>query len=164
MNYIDLIIIALFILAALLGIWKGFIRQLFGLVALFLGVYCAWHFSGFAASFISRWIDKNEAAVTIISFALTFIAVLLGVVLVGRLTEQIIKVVSLGWLNRIAGLLFSVIKMAFILSLFIWLLHAFDHLWSFFPHHDSEQSILFTPIAKVAPTVFPYLKEWFSSI
>ena len=164
MNYIDIIIIALLIIAALHGVWKGFIRQLFGLIALFLGIWCAFHFSDFAASYISRWIDKNETAVTIISFAVTFIIVLMGVIFVGKITEQLVKVVALGLFNRLIGVLFSVAKMALILSVCIWLLLAFDKLWPFFPHHDSGQSILFAPVAKLAPSLFPYLKVWIEAI
>jgi len=164
MNYIDFIIITLLLLAAIIGIWKGFIHQLFGIAALFLGLYAAWHFSGFAASFISPWLDKNEVAVTIISFALTFVVVLFGVIFAGRLARLLVKMVALGLFDRLLGLLFSVVKMAFILSVSIWLLQAFDHLWPFFPHQDSRQSILFDLIAKLAPAVFPYLKSWFSAI
>jgi len=162
MNYIDIIIIALLAFAAIMGVWKGFIRQLFGLVALFLGIWCACHFSNYAAFYISKWIDKNETAVTMISFAVTFIVVLFGVVLVGRLAEQLVKVVMLGFLNRLMGLLFSVVKMALILSISIWLLQKIDRIWPFFPHHDSEKSVLFAPVAKFAPTVLPYLERLFA--
>jgi len=164
MNYIDIIIIALLAFAAIVGVWKGFIRQLFGLVALFLGIWCACHFSNYAAFYISQWIDKNETAVTIISFAVTFIVVLFGVVLVGRLAEQLIKVVMLGFFNRLMGILFSVVKMALILSVSIWLLQALDQLWPFIPHHDCEKSMLFTPVAKLATALFPYLKELLAGI
>ena len=164
MNYIDYIFIALFAFAALLGIWKGFIRQLFGLIALFLGIWCAFHFSDFAASYISQWIDKNAETVAVIAFAVTFFVVLLGVIVVGKLTEQLVKVVALGLLNRIIGLLFSVAKMALILSISIWVLQALDRFWPFFPYHDSEQSIFFAPVAKLAPALFPYLKGWLANI
>ena len=164
MNYIDTIIIALLIFAALAGVWKGFIRQLFGLVALFLGIWCACHFSGFAASYISKWMDTNETAVAIISFGVTFILVLLSVVFVGRLADQLVKVVALGPVNRLIGLLFSVAKMALILSVCIWLLQTFDQIWSFFPHQDCAKSVLFEPVAKLAPALFPYLKGWLAAI
>jgi membrane protein required for colicin V production len=158
LNYIDITLLAFLVFAALFGIWKGFVRHRFGLVALFLGIWCACHFSDFVAFYISQWIDKNEIAVSIISFAITFIIVLLGIILVGRLTEQLVKVITLGWVNRLIGLLFSVVKMTLILSVCIWLLQAFDQLWPFFPHQDCEQSILFAPVAKLAPILFPYLK------
>ena len=164
MNYIDLIITLLLLLAAVFGFWKGFIRQLFGLAALFLGIFCAIHFSGFVSSYVSQWIDKNETAVTIISFAVTFIVVLLGVIWVGKVADTLIKLVALGLVNRLAGLLFSVVKMAFILSICIWLLMAFDHLWPFFPHQDGEKSLLFAPISKLAPALFPFLKGLFASL
>ena len=163
-NYIDLIIIATLVLASMMGFWKGFLRQLFGLIALLLGIYCAIHFSNFIGSYISQWIDHNETAVTIIAFAVTFIAVLLAVVFVGKIAEKLVKIVTLGFFNRLIGLLFSLVKTAFILSIFICLLQALDQLWHFFPHNDCEQSMLFAPIAKLAPSVFPYLKDLFTEI
>jgi len=164
MNYIDVIIIALLIMAAIFGFWKGFVRQLFGLAALLLGIFCAWHFSDFAASYISQWIDKNETAVTIISFAITFIVVLIGVVWVGKLADKLIKMIALGLLNRLIGLLFSAVKMAFILSICIWLIQAFDLLWPFLPLQDTQNSLFFTPLSKPAPALFPYLKGLLTSI
>jgi membrane protein required for colicin V production len=164
MNYIDIIIIALLAFAALLGVWKGFIHQLFGLIALFLGIWCAFHFSDFVASYIAKWINQNEMAVTVISFAVIFVIVILGVVLVGRIAEQLVKMVSLGLLNRLIGLLFSVAKMALILSICIRLLQAFDQLWPFFPHHDCEQSVLFAPVAQIATVLFPYRKEGLATV
>ncbi|MCL2728176.1 MAG: CvpA family protein [Bacteroidales bacterium] len=164
MNYIDLIIVALLVVAALFGFWKGFVRQLFGLVALFLGIFCAWHFSDFAASYISQWIDKNETAVAIISFAVTFIIVLLGVIFVGKIADKLVKVITLGLFNRLLGVLFSIVKMAFILSICIWLLQALDQLWPFFPHQECEQSFIFAPVAKLAPAVFPYIKGLITTI
>ena len=164
MNYIDFIIIATLVLAAIMGLWKGFIRQLFGLIALLLGIYCAIHFSGFAASYISQWIGHNATAVTILAFAVTFIVVLLAVVFVGKVAEKLIKIVTLGFFNRLIGLLFSLVKTAFILSVFIWILQSLDHLWPFFPHNDCGESLLFAPIAKLAPSLFPYLKELISEI
>jgi len=164
MNYIDIIIISLLLFAALYGIWKGFVRQLFGLIALFLGIWCACHFSYFIASYLSQWFNKNETAIAIISFAITFIIVLIGVIQVGRVTEKLVKLAALGLFNRIFGLLFSVIKMAFILSISIWLMLAFDQFNPFFPHHDCEHSILFIPVSTIAPAVFPYLKIWIAAI
>jgi len=164
LNYIDFIFIAFFVMAAIWGVWKGFVRQLFGLVALFLGVFCAYHFSDFAATWITKWIHQEETVIAVIAFAVTFLAVLFGVILAGRITEKIVKTILLGWFNRIAGLLFSIAKMAFILSICIYLLLAFDQLWPFFPHQDGEKSILFAPIAKLAPALFPYLKNLIATI
>jgi len=164
MNYIDVIILAILVLSAIMGFWKGFIRQLFGIIALFLGLYCAFHFSGFVASFISKWMDTNETAVNIISFAIIFIGVVVAVVFAGTIAEKLMKVITLGLFNRLIGLLFSVVKSLFILSVFIWLLQALDNLWLFIPQNDCQKSMLFAPIAQLAPAVFPYLKNLLAEI
>lgn len=161
-NYIDLIILSIVAFSAVIGLWKGFVRQLFGLIALFLGLYCAFHFSGFVTSFIMRWIDDHQKAVNIISFAITFIAVVIGVGFVGKIGEKLVKIITLGLLNRIIGLLFSVIKTLLILCIAVWLLQALDHHWPFLPQDDCQQSSLFEPLSKIASSIFPYIKNLFS--
>ena len=163
LNYIDFIILILWVAAAVSGIWKGFIRQLFGIAALFLGVYCAWRFSHFAAHWIDQWIHPDQTTIAILAFAVTFLVVLYGVILGGRLTEKIIKIVLLGWINRLLGAIFSLVKMTFILSVCIWILLAMDHLWPFFPHQDAHNSIFFAPVEQIAHHVFPYLRNFLSS-
>ncbi|MCL2738855.1 MAG: CvpA family protein [Bacteroidales bacterium] len=164
LNYIDLIILALLVSAAVSGIWKGFIHQLFGIAALFLGVYCAYHFSYFAAFWIDKWIHPDKTTIAVMAFTLTFLVVLFGVILAGRLTEKIIKVVLLGWLNRILGLVFSLAKTTFILSVCIWILRAVDQIWPFFPHQDAKNSILFAPLEQLAHNIFPYLSSFLASL
>jgi len=164
LNYIDFVILIVLLIAAVRGVWKGFVRQIFGIAALFLGVYCAYHFSYFAAGWISKWIHPEQTAIAILAFILTFLVVLYGVILAGRLAEKIIKIVLLGWLNRLLGLIFSVIKMAFILSICIWILLSLDQLWPFFPHQDAQDSLFFSPAEQLARQVFPYLKNFLTNI
>ena len=164
LTYIDIIFLLCFAFAAIWGIWKGFVRQLFGIAALFLGVYCAFHFSGFVATYLAHWMKLDETTVAIIAFAVTFLAVLFGVIIAGKIMDKILKIVLLGWLNRITGLLFSLAKMAFILSIFLWLLQALDRIWPLLPHPEIEESIFYAPIAKLAPALFPYLKGLFEAV
>ena len=158
MNYIDIIIIVILLIAALIGLKKGFVRQLFGLAALFLGVFCAYHFSSFAVGYIVKWFHPGENLTQILAFTITFLAVLLLIVFLGRLVEGLLRITALGLFNRILGLAFSVAKNALILSILIYLLEALDALWSFLPREICEASLLYGPLSDWAATLFPYLK------
>ena len=159
MNYIDAIILVTLLVAAVLGLRKGFVRQLFGLVALFLGVFCAFHFSSFAAGYIIKWFHPTENLTQILAFIVTFVGVLLLIVFLGRLVEGLLRITALGLFNRILGLVFSVVKNAFILSIVIYLLEMLDALWSFLPREICEESLLYGPLSDWATTLFPYLKR-----
>jgi Uncharacterized membrane protein, required for colicin V production len=159
MNYIDAIILVILLVAAIIGLKKGFVRQLFGLAALFIGVFCAYHFSSFAAGYIVKWFHPGENLTQILAFIVTFLAVLLLIVFLGRLVEGLLRITALGLFNRILGLVFSVAKNALILSILIYLLEALDALWSFLPRETCESSLLYGPFSDWATALFPYLKR-----
>jgi len=155
----DLIMLVLFVPAVISGISKGFIRQIAGLLALMLGIWAGYHFSYFLSDKMNIWLNSISSFVNILSFALIFGLVLLGVSLIGQLISGLIKLALLGWLDKILGIFFATIKAAFILSVFIYILNSLDALWSFLPKEYLAKSGLYSIIEQIAPTVFPYLKE-----
>ena len=162
MSYLDLIIALLLLWALFKGFSKGFIIAAAGLMALILGVYGAIHFSGFTVSFLMNHIKKDPQTIRLISFAVTFIAIVIAVHLAARLTDLLVRAVALGFINRIAGLVFNGLKMALILSIIIGLMQFFDSRSVILSEKDKENSIFYTPLSKIAPLVFPYLRiEYF---
>lgn len=154
----DLMLLILFVPAIIGGIRKGFIRQVAGLLALILGIWAGYHFSYYLSGKLNIWLDTISSFVNILSFALIFLAVLLIVSLIGQFVSGIFKVVLLGWLDKLLGIIFSIIKVAFILSIVIYILNSLDSLWSFLPKEYLAQSYIYPIIEKIAPIVFPYLK------
>ena len=155
----DLVMLVLFIPAVIAGIRKGFIRQIAGLVALLLGIWAGYHFSYFLSDKMNIWLDSVSSLVNILSFALIFGLVLLAVSLIGQFVSGLIKLVLLGWLDKILGILFAIIKTAFIISIFIYILNSLDSLWSFMPKEYLAKSGFYSIIEQIAPVIFPYLKE-----
>jgi len=159
MNYIDIILIIPLLWAVYRGFTKGFIIAVAGLVALILGIYGAIYFSGFSASILFKYFDNNPETIRIIAFAVTFIVIVILVHLVAKLIDALLKAIALGFVNRLAGLIFNVIKMAFILSIFISILNFFDPASKIISEKAKEESFLYTPFSRIAPAVFPYFKN-----
>ena len=155
MNYIDIVIGLLLFASLVIGWRQGFIRQLFGLLALFLGVYCAYKFSGITAHYLSRWFEINESITKEVSFAVTFLVVLIFVIIVGRFADRIVRMVALGFLNRFLGMILSLFKAVLIISICLLILKMFDIL----PAADTQKSFLYQPLENIATNVFPYLKK-----
>ena len=84
--------------------------------------------------------------------------VMLVLKLVGIALEKVIKVAMLGWLNKLLGVVFSLLKAVLIIGLVIIM---FDAVYSLIPFVSSDtlsESVLYQPIKDIANTVFPFLK------
>jgi len=155
MNYLDIIISVCILIALVMGFRQGFIRPLFGLLALLLGVFCAYKFSYFAAQYIAEWTAASKQVVNAAAFAITFIAVLVGVSFVGIFADKIISMVALGWLNRLLGVAMALAKIILILGVTAVILDMFQLI----PEADIRQSHLYQPVKDIGVMVFPYLKR-----
>jgi membrane protein required for colicin V production len=157
MNYIDIIILIAFAWAAYRGITKGFIIMAASLLALILGIWGAVRFSDFTSALLVERLNIQTKYLSLISFTLTFIAIVICILLLGRLFDRLANAVALGLVNRIAGLIFSLAKTAFILSILLVVLNAIDKQVPFIPEEHKQGSFFYDPLSKLAPAVFPYL-------
>ncbi|MDR0729216.1 MAG: CvpA family protein [Prevotellaceae bacterium] len=155
MNYIDIIITILLLISIFMGWRQGFIRQLFGLLALLFGLFCAYRFSHFTAHYISDWFKVSESVTNGVAFAVTFIIVLLAVILAGRFADKISSMVAFAFFNRLLGAILSLLKAVLIISVLLLILNIFGLI----PQVHQNQSTLYHPMEKVSMTAFPYLKQ-----
>ena len=126
MNYIDAIIAIPLLWFTYKGFNKGLIIELATLIALLLGIYISAHFSDYTADFLRQKMDFHSEYMSIISFSITFIAVVLLVMLFGKSLEKVINVLLLGFVNKLLGALFGLIKASFVLSILIFILTTFS--------------------------------------
>ncbi len=107
MNYIDLVLVIILIIAAFQGFRKGFIIELASLAALVLGIWGAIKFSDWTAGFITRTTGFHSDNMSTIAFVLTFIAIVILIHILGKVLDSAIKAVAMGFLNRLAGIIFT---------------------------------------------------------
>ena len=88
MNVLDIIFLIPLIWLAYRGFQKGFIIELSSLVALILGIYIAINFSGLTAGWLTDNFEISEKYLTIISFIVTFVVVVFGVFMIGKILEK----------------------------------------------------------------------------
>ncbi|MBI9063393.1 MAG: CvpA family protein [Marinilabiliaceae bacterium] len=156
MNYFDIVIGVILILGLVKGFKNGLVIELAALAALVLGLLGAVHFSDITESYLAQYLESNY--IGIIAFVITFVVIVIGVHLLARVIDKLIKAVALGPVNRITGALFSLLKYAFIISVLLAVVNGLERNFNFLPEEQKESSILYEPIASIAPFVFPYLK------
>ncbi len=159
MNSIDILLL----IPLIYGAWKGFkhglIIEVFTLLAFFVGIYIGIHFSDFTAGLLREHVGLTSKYLPIISFTLTFLGIGALVFFLGKTIEKLIKITALTPLNKFAGVFFSLLKYAYILSTLLVILESYDEKLSFFPAKVKQDSLLYNPILKVSTSTIPQLKE-----
>ncbi len=157
MNYLDIIIFCILGLLFINGIRKGFILSLATLIALLLGIWAAIHFSGFMSNFLIKTFHPSGAWLTILSYVLTFLLVVLGVIIIARLLENVVKTVGLGLTNSIIGGFFGLLKGILGVSFLLFILVHFDSNEYIISHKTKETSVCYPYIQKIFPVYSRFL-------
>ena len=153
MNVLDLIIGIILVLFAITGLRKGLIIEAFYLASFLFGAYGAMHFSDAVADWMSDFINVSEDYLTIISFIVTFIIVLILVRLFGRVISRLLEAISLGFVDKIGGFIFGVLKGALLVSVIIMIMNVFGA--SDLINNDlRESSKLYTLTESIANTIY----------
>lgn len=157
MNILDIILVIPMIWLAYRGFTKGLVIELTSLVALILGIWIALHFSYFSSDFLTEHFEINQKYLHIVAFIITFIVIIILVYLVGKLVERLINLIALGFINKLAGAVFGVLKAALLLSVVILIINNFDKKESVITPKLREGSVLYKPISSIIPTIIPWL-------
>lgn len=161
MNIVDIILLICFIPALIQGLRKGFISQVIAIISIIAGVWISARFTAEASTFLAQYIQGSEQVLKVVSFALIFIAVIAVLAILGRLLEGTVKLVMLGWLNRLLGMVLSLLKAGLIVGLAIMAFCSLNNTFSLVSEEVLNSSVLFPPLKSLAYSVFPYLKELF---
>ncbi len=159
MNWIDLIIIIILGVALFRGFTEGFVKEVASLAALIIGIWGAIRFSAFTAGKLYEWFDMTGQYVGVIAFLVTFGVIVVIINFVGILVDKVVDTVSLGFLNRLLGIVFGLFKSVLILSVFMVILNAIDVRRPFLPKEKIEESMFYNPISDIAPALFPIIGE-----
>jgi len=100
-NWVDIVIIVVAALGAITGLKQGLIRMVFTAAGLLIGITLAGNYSGGLAERLSA--DGAQWA-SVIAFVIILVAVMVVANLVGAVVRTFVKVLLLGWLDSIGGL------------------------------------------------------------
>lgn len=160
MNYIDIVLAILLVLAAISGYRKGLIAEVASLAALILGIWGAIKFSYITSEFLIENFNLQTDYLNIISFVVTFIVIVILVHIVGNTVNKIVDTVMLGFVNKLAGLVFGVLRSALILSIILVVFDNIDEDIHILPEDTKDNSRMYEPIRSFAPSIFPFIEEW----
>lgn len=158
MNFIDIIILLLLAWSLFRGFKNGLFIEVASVAALILGIWGSIRFSGFTAHRLIELFDMQSEYLGLISFILTFVIIVVLVHFLAKVMDKLMKAVALGFLVRILGMAFAVIKVVLILSVFFVILETVDQQKKVLPRESVESSRLYRPVADFAPMLFPIIE------
>jgi len=154
MNILDIILGFILLWGLITGFRKGLIIELASLAALVLGLYGALRFSYYTSDILTQHFELQSRYLHIISFAITFIVIVVLVHMLARALDKLVKAVALGFFNRFLGVLFGILKVAFILSILLVPVNALNRSARFIPEETLNSSVLYGPVSRFAPSIF----------
>jgi len=146
--------------SAINGFRKGLIVELASLAALILGIWGAIEFSDITSEFLVENFNMNSDHLNIISFVVTFVGIVILVHIVGNVVNKLVETVMLGFVNKLAGLVFGILKSALILSIILVVFDKIDEEVEILSSESKAESRLYEPIRNLAPSIFPFINIW----
>ncbi|MFM2135880.1 MAG: hypothetical protein RL021_1280 [Bacteroidota bacterium] len=163
MNWIDLMLGIILLAGFIRGFLNGFVYEIAHLGAFFLGYFAAFKLTDTVVPSISRLLEADPSTVRYISFFMVFLAVWIGVVLLGKLFDGLVSVTLLGVFNKIAGAVFGLLKYLVVTSVLVFFFHKADSRYRWISPDTKAASRLYYPVLHTATGVLPVLeqaKDW----
>ena len=154
MNKIDILLLVILGFGLVRGFMRGLIIEMASLLAIVVGIYGAIHFSFFTARLLGELMPSSQQTIEVVAFVITLIVLMLAVMFLAKVLTKMLKAAELGFLNRLAGALFGVLKAAVIVgSLFVFLERTFQTEKWLSPSALNE-SVLYEPVKSISAVVY----------
>jgi membrane protein required for colicin V production len=124
MNPFDIIIIVILGYSLVRGIFRGLVKEVSSIIGVLGGFYAAFTYYTMLAKLLSGLI-KETAYLNILSFLIIFCSVLIIVGILGVIIKYLLNIAFLGWVDRISGVGFGLVKGILIASILFITLTAF---------------------------------------
>lgn len=162
MNTLDIIILVCFIPAFILGLSKGLVKQLVSLAALVIGAVLAGKYAPVLGGWLTDYILLNESLMNVICFTVIAILAIVLLNLLGGIITKVIKIATLGWLDKLLGILFALLKAVIIIGLLITVFDGLNGSFGFVSQEKLDSSVMYGAVKNLCDVIFPSIKALFT--
>jgi len=159
MNWFDLLVGILLLIAFINGFRKGLIMQLVGLATIVLAAIFGGRLAMKILPVISRLMELSPSVTRVLSFVLAFALIAIVLSLIGRLIQKFIDVVFLSFINRLLGSVISIGTMMVLLSIILNLVLMLDKKQTVINRKIRTESFFFERVEAVIPAIVPYMDK-----
>jgi membrane protein required for colicin V production len=160
MGIFDIIILIPLVWFTIQGFRKGLVVEIAGLAGLVLGVYGAIRFSPLIGEYLNEYLSVDAQWMTILSFALGFILILLTIRLIAKAVEKLLDLTALSGLNKITGAVFGLVKIGIIVSLLVYVFDVANSKFTMVTPEQKEETKVYKFISDNLPIYVPVIKDF----
>lgn len=118
MSPVDIAIVVILLVSALIGLFRGFIREMLSLASWVIAFYIAWTFAPLGATYLEPYISQPPLRV-VASFVGIFIVVLIVVSIIAYLVYKLFALAGIKGVDRSLGFLFGVARGVVLIAVLI---------------------------------------------
>lgn len=120
MSLVDILIWVVLLVFVAKGFLRGLVREVCTLVGLVAGGWAAFKYSPYLAEAARPFIHLPHYVSAVLSFVFIFLLIGLLFFLLGHLLTVVFKIMLLGGINRVGGVIFGLLEGAFIICMALY--------------------------------------------
>lgn len=158
MTTLDIILLICFLPAVYTGLKHGLIHQLVGIAIVALSIWLGTHCGAFVAAKLAHFLHLNELGLKIAAFTVIFIGTFIGLKILGALLEGAVKLIMLGWLNKLLGVILAMVKYGLLICLVVMMFDSINSLTGLVKGETLEPCVVYNFLKDLAYSIFQWRK------
>ena len=164
---IDIIVFFLLVLALFKGWRNGLVLAIFSFLSFIIGLAAALKLSAVVAGYLGDNTSISQRWLPVLAFVLVFFLVVLLVRLGAKAIEGVLQLATLGWLNKLGGIIFYGLLYLFIFSVLLF----YAQQLNIIKPQTADVSLTYPIIYPLAPQVIkglgvilPFFRDMFAEL
>ncbi len=159
MTTLDIIILIPLGYGLVRGFFHGFFKEMASLVSVVLGMVAARLLGGDLGEYFVAHFAWTEQVAQAVAYFTLFLGVALLLNLLAWLLAKLFSAASLGWINKLAGAVFGMLKFAIVVSILLNCFASVNDFTKWFDNETLQKSALYEPLKNIAPAAWTGVQQ-----
>ncbi|RAR71323.1 CvpA family protein [Flavobacterium aciduliphilum] len=155
MGFIDIVLGAILVFGLIRGLRNGLVIELASMVSFFIGIFIAVKCSS---------VFGTSKTAKVFAFVVILALVMIGIHFLAKILSKFANQLFLGWLNKLGGAFFAVLKTTLYLGVILSLFQKININNLLISKATQEKSIFYKPVMKTSDVMLPVLTNWFKDL
>ena len=159
MTWLDIVILLPLLVGLVRGTMRGLITEVIAIAAVILGFIGAKIWGHVFSAWLLEQFTWPQPVCDAVAYALLFLGIAIALNIAGRLLSKLLKAINLGWINRVLGATFGLLKWGLIVLALVFCINKLDNQFNFIQPDLKNQSIIYPVAVDLADKALDYVKS-----
>jgi membrane protein required for colicin V production len=166
MNWLDIVIIIVFLIGILHGLKTGIVKQVISLIALVAAILLSGALANWIHSYFHPFVQEDNSWFShgvqfAIYYVIAFILIISLFSVFANLVDKIINFTPVGIINKLFGAIFGLFMWVLCMSILLNFIALFDTHSQLISQTVKENSIFYNSVKTLFPSIFPFIRDLF---